>query len=89
MHKDRISDWVADARKEQKSLNCYKQDPAGIVIVDNVAVVHYRLTERWDAATGRGKPRTIKVTHTWLKSGGRWQILGGMAAVIETVPVCD
>ena len=89
IHKDHIGDWVLEEKKEQHSLNCYKLDPAGIVVVKNVAVAHYRLTERWDSPNGKGNPRTIKVTHTWLKNGDNWQILGGMAAVIKTEPVCD
>jgi hypothetical protein len=54
-----------------------------------VAVTHYHLTELWIDKSGKGKPRTIKVTHTWLRNKDTWRIIGGMAVVVPTEHVCQ
>ena len=90
LRKDHIADWLEEDRAKQKMLQCYKLEPAGTTVVDNVAVVHYHLTERWAEKSGKSEPpRTIKVTHTWLRIKDSWQIVGGMAAVVKTEPACD
>ena len=48
----------------------YKIEPKGIRIVGNIAVNHYILS-----ISGT----TTRVTHTWIKEGGQWKILGGMS----------
>lgn len=72
----------------QDTLQCYKLEHAGFTQVGDVAVTHYHLTEHWLDKSGKGEPRTIKVTHTWLRSKDSWQIIGGMAAVVQTEPFC-
>jgi hypothetical protein len=57
--------------------------------VGDVAVTHYHLTEHWIDKSGKGEPRTIKVTHTWLRSKGTWRMIGGMPAVVPTEHVCQ
>lgn len=89
VHKDHISDWLEEDRTAQNTLQCYKLEPAGFTQVENVAVAHYYLTEHWLDKSGKGQPRTIKVTHTWLRGKASWQIIGGMAGVIETRHVCE
>ena len=90
--KDHIADWVQDERTEQNSLQCYKLEHAGFTQAGDIAVAYYYLTEHWLDKNGRsdkGQPRTIKVTHTWLRMGDSWQIIGGMAGVIATRPACN
>jgi ketosteroid isomerase-like protein len=89
MHKDHITDWLEEERVAQDKLQCYKLEPAGFTVVGDVAVTHYHLTEHWLDKNGKGEPRTIKVTHTWLRVKDSWQIIGGMAAVVATEHVCD
>jgi ketosteroid isomerase-like protein len=90
VRKDHIADWLEEDRAKQNTLQCYKLEPAGTTVVDNVAVVHYHLTEHWAEKSGKSEPpRTIKVTHTWLRIKDSWQIVGGMAAVVKSAPACD
>jgi Domain of unknown function (DUF4440) len=56
LRKDRIADWLSLDIAEQNTLKCYKLEPAAATVVDNVAVVHYRLTERWVDKTGKSEP---------------------------------
>jgi len=92
MGKDRIGNWVQENRDAQEKLQCYNLEHAGFTQMGDVAIAFYYLTEHWLDKSGKsvtGQPRTIKVTHTWLRTGDSWQILGGMAAVIETRRDCD
>jgi ketosteroid isomerase-like protein len=89
MRKDHITDWLEEDRAAQDALRCYKLEPAGFTSVGDVAVTHYHLTEHWVDKSDEAKPRTIKVTHTWLRTKGTWRIIGGMAAVVPTEHVCQ
>ncbi len=92
MGKDHIGDWVEEERVAQNKLQCYKLEHAGFTQAGEIAVAYYYLTEHWldkGGNTTKGQPRTIKVTHTWLRMGGSWQIIGGMAGVIETRHACE
>ncbi len=89
LRKDHIADWLSSDIAEQNTLKCYKLEPAAITVVDNVAVVHYRLTERWADKSGKSEPsRTIKVTHLAPNQGylaDRW----GNGGSVKTEPACD
>jgi ketosteroid isomerase-like protein len=90
LRKDHIADWLSSNIAEQNTLKCYRLEPAAITVIDKVAVVHYHLTERWADKSGKSEaPRTIKVSHTWLRMKDSWQIIGGMAAVVNPEPACD
>ncbi len=89
MGKDHIADWLEEDRAAQNTLQCYKLEHAGFTQVGDVAVTHYHLTEHWLDKSGKGEPRTIKVTHTWLRVKDCWRIIGGMAGVVPTRPGCN
>jgi ketosteroid isomerase-like protein len=92
MGKDHIADWLEEDRAARNTLQCYKLEHAGFTQVGDVAVTHYHLTEHWldkGGKSGKGQPRTIKVTHTWLRVKDSWQIIGGMASVVPTRPGCN
>mgnify|MGYP001555739680 CR=1 FL=1 len=48
----------------------FKIEPEAIRITGNIAVNHYTL---------HISGTTIRVTHTWIKEGDHWKILGGMS----------
>jgi hypothetical protein len=56
--------------------------PAASQATENVVIIHYWLTEQWVDKQGGGKTDSIKLTHTWIRTPGGWQIIGGMAAPI-------
>lgn len=49
------------------------------------AIAFYRATVRQQTADGSESATTYRMTHTWMKHDGRWQIVGGMSA-LETMP---
>jgi ketosteroid isomerase-like protein len=57
----------------------FEIEPAGIRVREDVAVNHYwvQLTTKDDE--GRDHRRTMRITHTWIRKGGLWKLLGGMS----------
>jgi hypothetical protein len=62
----------------------FELDRAGIRVSGNVAITHYLVVIRAKDEIRSGPSQTIRLTHTWIKAGADWQILGGMSS---TVPV--
>ena len=80
VRKDHITDWIASYTAKGLRLKSYSLEPAASQATENVVVTHYWLTSLWVDKDGRGEPRTVKVTHTWIRTASGWQIIGGMAA---------
>ena len=55
----------------------------GIEVLDDVAINQYTVHSRWTDAAGVEQDRSSKVTHTWMRDGSTWKILGGMSAPLE------
>lgn len=52
-------------------------DRAGIRVSGDTVITHYLLI-----TTGKdGQVQAIRMTHTWIKEGADWKILGGMSSV--------
>jgi Domain of unknown function (DUF4440) len=82
VRKDRIADWITNATNKGLRLESYTLKPAASQATENVVITHYWLTEHWVDKNGAGKPDTIKLTHTWIRTPAGWQIIGGMAAPV-------
>lgn len=54
----------------------------------NIVVVHYRVTEVDTYPDGHteGEGKEFKITHTWMRTGDTWQIIGGMCASLHDGP---
>ena len=81
--KDHITDWITDSTRKGLHLKSYTLKPAASQATENVVVTHYWITEKWVDRDGRGKSDTVKLTHTWIRTPGGWQIIGGMAAPVR------
>ena len=81
--KDHISDWFTDRVKQGWIMKSYDLEPLAIQITDNVAVVHYRVKYSWVDKAGKEIPVGSRITHTWIKNGDGWQIIGGMSAPVN------
>ena len=53
-----------------------KIERGGIRVMGEVALTQYNIRVN-DPATG--KTQSSRITHTWVKDRGRWQLLGGMS----------
>jgi hypothetical protein len=45
-----------------------------------VVVTHYWITDRWVDKNGVGTAQPSRITHTWIRTSGGWQIISGMSA---------
>jgi hypothetical protein len=52
---------------------------------DNTAIIYYQ-THRTMLMDGTPVDQRFQVTHTWIKVGGKWQVLGGMARPATSPP---
>ena len=78
--KDHITDWITASTDKGIGLQWYSIQPAASQATENIVVVHYWVTYFWADNAGRGEPpQTNRITHTWIKTGDGWQILGGMS----------
>jgi ketosteroid isomerase-like protein len=57
----------------------YKIDRQGITFLNNIAINHYLLYITWKDKSGNEQKRISRLTHTWIKTGKQWKILGGMS----------
>jgi hypothetical protein len=48
-------------------------------------MVHFAVARTWMSASGetRGGDEWTKVTHTWMRVGDTWKIMGGMSAPLS------
>ena len=56
-------------------------EQAGIQIHGNVVITQYVLVLMGKDEEGTIKKKATRITHTWIKEGSEWRILGGMSNV--------
>jgi ketosteroid isomerase-like protein len=54
-------------------------EPAGIRVIGNVAVNYYTLHFLKKNDAGEEQKESRRITHTWIRDGSEWKILGGMS----------
>ena len=59
----------------------FEIDRAGIRIFGDVVITQYVLNSSGKDADGVEQTQTTRITHTWIKEGSNWTILGGMSNV--------
>jgi ketosteroid isomerase-like protein len=77
--KDHITDWITSQTAKGLVLKSIEFKPARIQMTGDVAVACYWITYKWLDKDGKGAPHTLRITHTWLKDGKDWRIIGGMS----------
>ena len=84
VRKDHITDWITANTSKDIKLHSYSIEQLAVQVTGDVAVDYYRINARW--ANGEGaEVRTdrLRITHTWIRAGGTWQILGGMSSPVN------
>ena len=79
-----IGDWVRALRDEDATVTYELRKDAASQFGD-VAVVHFGVTWAFEYPDGRVEGEGVwqKITHTWMKTGDRWLIIGGMCGPLE------
>ncbi len=55
-----------------------------VTVIGNVGVTQYSVKATRAGKDGASETYTSRVTHTWLKTGSTWEIIGGMSAPYES-----
>jgi Domain of unknown function (DUF4440) len=80
VRKDHITDWITANTTKGLHLESYSLKPGDSQATENLVVVHYWLTSTWANKDHSGEPHTLRITHTWIRAGEGWQIIGGMSS---------
>jgi ketosteroid isomerase-like protein len=79
VHKDHITDWITSQTSNGLTFKAWEFKPAAIQVTGDVAFVCYWITFNWLDKETSGPPRTLRITHAWLRSRKDWHIIGGMS----------
>jgi hypothetical protein len=84
MQKAWIGGWVQEIRDKRIRVAAALTREGAQEFGDTV-VVHYRFTKVDTYPDGRveGRDRERKITHTWMRVGSTWQIIGGMCGDLK------
>lgn len=85
VRKDHITDWMTKNTAQGVKLQSYAIEQLAVKVTGDVAIDHYRIKLNWGRIDNGAAARTdgLRITHTWLRIGGTWQILGGMSAPVN------
>jgi ketosteroid isomerase-like protein len=79
VRKDHITDWITSQTGKGLAFKTVDLKPAEIHVTGDIAVVYYWITFKWLDKDGGGAAHTLRIMHTWLKTGDDWRIIGGMS----------
>ena len=79
VRKDHITDWITSQTSKGLAFKTVEFKPAAIHVTGDVALSCYWITFRWTEKDGSGAAQTLRITHSWLRSGKDWRIIGGMS----------
>jgi ketosteroid isomerase-like protein len=84
VRKDHITDWITANTSKGIALQSYSIEQLAIQVTGDIAINHYRINATWANGTG-AEDRTDKfrITHTWIRTHGTWQIVGGMSSPVN------
>jgi ketosteroid isomerase-like protein len=77
--KDHITDWITGYTATGLHLDSYELKPADSQVTGGIVVACYWLTSDWIDKDGRHLRGTMRITHTWVRMSGGWQIISGMS----------
>src|SRR2546429_1218260 len=78
VRKDHITDWITSNTSKGIKLQSYSIEQLAIQVTGDIAMDYYRINATWADSTG-AEVRTdrLRITHTWTRTHGTWQIIGG------------
>jgi hypothetical protein len=85
VRKDHITDWITANTSKGIALQSYAIEQLAIQVTDDIATNYYRIKAMWVNSTdGEIKTDRLRITHTWIRTQGAWQIIGGMSSPVNT-----
>jgi len=84
VRKDHITDWMTSNTAKGLFLKSYGLEQLAIQVTGDIAVDHYRIRIDWAGSKPvDAKTDVVRITHTWLRHDGKWEIIGGMSAPVN------
>src|SRR5205809_5783834 len=84
VRKDHITDWITSNTSKGIKLQSYSIEQLAIQVTGDLAVDYYRVKATWaDSAGAEVRSDQIRITHTWIRTQGTWQIVGGMSSPVD------
>jgi hypothetical protein len=79
-----ITDWITANASKGISLHSYSIEQLAIQITADIALDYYRINVTWANSAGTEvKTDRLRITHTWIRTHGTWQIIGGMSSPVN------
>ena len=84
VQKDHIIDWITANTSKGITLQSYSIEQLAVQVTGDVAVNYYRINTTWANSTGaQVRSDRLRITHTWIRTRGTWQIIGGMSSPVN------
>ena len=84
VRKDHITDWITANTSKRITLQAYSIEQLAIQVTGDLAMDYYRVKATWANSTGAEvKTDSLRITHTWKRTHGTWQIIGGMSSPVN------
>src|SRR5213080_2272649 len=84
VRKDHITDWITANTSKGVKLQSFSIEQLAIRVTGDVAINHYRIKIAWTGPQpADARTDTLRITHTWLRTGDTFQIIGGMSAPVN------
>jgi len=65
-------------------LQSYAIEQLAVRVTGDIAINHYRIKAQWVTREGAAaRTDALRITHTWIRTNGTWQIIGGMSAPVN------
>ena len=81
VRKDHITDWITMNTSKGVKLESYSIEQLAIQVTGDVTINYYRIKLSWATSEEvEVRKDVLRITHTWIRTHGTWQILGGMSA---------
>src|SRR6266545_7171840 len=84
VRKDHITDWITSNTSKGITLQSYSIEQLAIQVTGDIAMDYYRIRATWaDSAGAKVRTDRMRITHTWTRTHGTWQIIGGMSSPLN------
>jgi ketosteroid isomerase-like protein len=84
VRKDHITDWITANTSKGITLQSYSIEQLAIQVTGDIAANYYGINFAW--ANGAGaevRSDRMRIAHTWIRTNGKWQIIGGMSSPLN------
>jgi ketosteroid isomerase-like protein len=84
VRKDHITDWITANTSKGIKLQSYSIEQLPIQLTGDIALAYYRINATWaDGEVAKVRNDKFRITHTWMRTHGTWQIIGGMSSPVN------